>query len=121
MTTNALETNAEAYARVTGDRDGDAAASWYTVNETNARAILRGILDGDPAVLDTFPTADLSGQWADTLTGPELVRDALDYAGQDPDGEAAEYAFSDICDAYETAFSDAVACAIERTARVYAD
>ena len=102
------ETSAEAYARVTGDRDGGAAASWYTIDETNAAAILRGIEDGDPAVLDTFPFPDLSGQWADTLTGPQLVRDALEYAGEDPDGDEAQDAFGDICDAYEAAFSAAV-------------
>lgn len=99
-----------AYARREGRNAGRNAAEWY-VMETfggrvnpphdveNARGILRGIEDGDPAVLDTLPYPDLSGEWADTLTGPQLVEDA--YYPNDPDMDA----FTDICDAYETAFS----------------
>lgn len=117
-----------AYARERGEQDGRNAAGWYSPfyrDDTNhARRILRGIEDGDPAILTEFPQPDLSGQWADSLTGPELVADALSDAGvniDSADGErhSDKYVdwFSDICDAYETAFSQAVEDEIARVAR----
>lgn len=119
-----------AYAAERGKRDGNNAASWYFDGNTTHDAYVRalsGIADGDPAVLDTFPFADLSGEWADTLTGPELVHDALWHVAPEspaPDQDdaivAAFYSdnFTAICDAYELAFTDAVSAEIERAARV---
>ena len=104
------------YAEDRGTEDGTAAGSWVIDGNTSAdtaRAILRGIEDGDPEVIDTLPTADLSGQWADTLTGPELVTAAAAYAGIDD----AEDVFNDICDAYEVAFEHAAQYEVERSAR----
>jgi hypothetical protein len=123
-----------AYAAERGREDGTNAAGWYTqdamgaglsnVGRMNARRILIGIDDGDPAVMDSLPYADLSGEWADTLTGPGLVADAVAAAlyGDDTAGETAYDAaradwFTDICDAYETAYSDAATDAIATAAR----
>lgn len=54
-----------------------------------AEAILTGIDDGDPAVLDSLPACDFSGQWAD---GPDwdnefadLMYDALKIDADDID------------------------------------
>lgn len=101
---------------------------WRSSAEANARTILRGIDDGDPAVLDTLPASDLSGQWADSLTGPELTADALTAAGLVHDGDtyARPYGHApgacpacdawdapgDIADAYESAFTMAAEAAI---------
>lgn len=124
------------YARKRGAEDGENAAGWYVQDAFvrmplgntdaaahNARRILKGIEDGDPAMLDTFPYADLSGEWANSLTGPQLVEDALVTAGFSADGDieapsdiAGDW-FTDICDAYEQAFSDAAQDAIENAAR----
>lgn len=120
------------YARKLGAEHGRNAAEWWLqdtfggrvsprVERMAAGPILRGIEDGDPAILDTFPAPDLSGEWADTLTGPQLLADA--FADADPDHPADEAmfwhadAFTDLCDAYESAFSDAVTDAIETAAR----
>jgi len=111
------------YAAETGRQHGIAAASWYDVNEENAAAILQGIEDGDPAVLDTFPFPDLSGQWADSLSGPQLVQNAIVNA-DDWSMTRAEWmaywsdreADSEICDAYDMAFGDAVTDEIARRA-----
>lgn len=128
-TTQSAYDAAIAYAAERGRLAGENAAGWWaqdtiggrlsraTTAADNARRILRGIADGDPAVLDTLPAADLSGQWADTLTGPSLTADALRAAGlPEPSDDAltAERAelFTEVCDAYETAFSDAVESAI---------
>ena len=122
------------YARKRGADDGRNAAGWYIQDTIGGRVagdpvkaaayILRGIDDGDSAVTDGFPYADLSGEWADTLTGPQLVDDALSAAGVAVDDETTGDAsaermdwFTDVCDAYETAFSDACTAAIETAAR----
>jgi len=117
--TTPLDT-AISYAAETGRQNGIAAASWYDVNEENAAAILQGIEDGDSAVLDTFPFADLSGQWADSLSGLEIVRDAWESADVPPD-DREEDSFTDVCDAYDIAFSDAVTDEIARRAHYYID
>ena len=129
--TNTAYDRAVAYAAERGRQDGGNAAGWYVQdafggrvtrgNDDAARRILAGIDAGDPAVLDTLPRADLSGQWADTLTGPALVADALDVAdvARDRIGDRPEDAawFHDICDAYECAFADAAEDAIASAAR----
>jgi len=61
-----------------GQRAGRNAADWWAQDTVGgratadtaarARAVLAGIDNGDPAVLDTLPVCDLSGRWADTPT-----------------------------------------------------
>jgi hypothetical protein len=61
-----------------GQRAGANAADWWAQDTVGgratgdtagrARAVLAGIDDGDPAVLDALPVCDLSGRWADTPT-----------------------------------------------------
>lgn len=113
------------YARTEGTRAGTAAASWVFDGNTPEEAytaVLRGLDDGDPAVYDTLPYPDLSGEWADSLTGPQLVDDALSAAGVTVDDETGNPSrermdwFTDICDAYETAFNDAVEDEVRRVA-----
>lgn len=125
------------YAANLGTEHGTNAAEWYAQDTFGGRvwskrgshaaaiAVLRGIRDGDPDVLDCFPRADLSGEWADTLTGPQLVEQAIvhadDWSMTRPAWIAyweANDVFTDVCDAYEQAFSDAVQSEIERTARL---
>ena len=131
------------YAADLGAEHGRNAAEWYLQDvfqpvhadamPAQARRILRGIDDGDPAIQDTFPFPDLSGQWADSLTGPQLVADALTAAGLVHDGDAYSRPYGhapgacpvcdswdapgDIADAYETAFRDAVESAIADACR----
>lgn len=113
------------YARSLGAEHGHAAATWYFDGNTPADAyapVLRGIEDGDPAILDTLPAPDLSGQWADSLTGPQLVRDALaaadiDLSADDSVTDDSVAWDNDICDAYEFAFSSAAEDEIARVAR----
>ena len=122
------------YAQDRGAADGRNAAEWYVQDTIGgrvsgdpvkaARYLLRGIEDGDSAVTDGFPFADLSGEWADSLTGPQLVESAIvnadDWTMSRADwiGYWAERDVSaDICDAYEMAFSSAVEDAIASAAR----
>ena len=117
------------YARTLGTEHGTNAAEWYlqdvlrsTRSAVEIKRITDGINDGDPEIMDSLPTADLSGQWADTLTGPALVEQAAweslgDDADADDLAEFAGNAFTDVCDAYEYAYSDAVTAEIERACR----
>lgn len=99
-------------AREAGEAHGRAAASWYfdgnTTTETY-RHTLEGLEAGDPAVLDTFPCAPLSGEWADEPT-PATVLEGL---GADDDDDE-RYG---LVDAYEQGFARAAYCEIERVAR----
>jgi hypothetical protein len=99
-------------ARDLGAEHGTSAASWVTDGNTTAhtyRALLTGITTGDPAVLDTLPAADLSGQWADGYSSADLERDA---------GTCMDCA-SDAYDAYTEAFDQAVEADVERTCRTH--
>jgi hypothetical protein len=103
--------------RRAGAEHGRAVASWYfdgnTDRATYART-LRGIEEGDPEILDTLPSAPLSGEWADEPTPASVFRDVLeaDEAEYDERGES-----DDLLTAYEEAFSTAAADAIEAAAR----
>jgi hypothetical protein len=99
-------------AEKAGVEHGRAAASWYFDGNTSREtyeAVLRGLEDGDPAVLDTFPSSPLSGEWADDPT-PASVLEAL---GVEENDDAAD----DYLGAYESGFSDAVMFEIEGAAR----
>jgi hypothetical protein len=53
---------------------GTAAGTWYEIGtEDAARWVLAGIRDGDPEVLDTFPTPGWGGEWAGEPTYGELA------------------------------------------------
>ena len=98
------------YARRKGREDGATAASWFFSDEATERTyqrVIQGIEDGDPEIMDDLPQPDLSGQWADGLTGPELFREACEHAGLDPE-EWLEAGFGDVCNAYEDAFLETV-------------
>jgi hypothetical protein len=110
------------YATTLGTEHGESAATWVEISESNAQTILTGMEDGDPEILDALPSADLSGEWADTLTGPQLVLEALEHAESgvvdNDDPRLADW-FTDICDAYELAFGDATQSAVAERCRYY--
>ena len=99
-------------ARRMGEERGREIAAWYfdgnTTPETYA-AVLKGLDDGDPMVLDTLPCSPLSGEWAGDPV-PADVLSALDVSNDDD--AADEY-----LTAYEDGFSQAAADEIEQTAR----
>lgn len=95
-----------------GMQDGRAAGSWFfdgNTEDITFQIVLKGIEDGDPAVMDSFPSSPLSGEWADDLTPAQLFED-LDMSGEE------DYA-DDVLRAFEDAFSSAAHDEIERVAR----
>lgn len=125
-------------AREQGTRDGRNAAEWYAQDafggrvthgaRESAERILKGIEDGDPEIMDTIPSPDMSGQWADEPTGSDIAcviledvtgetyRDA--YTGIYHLPEEWEDAETDILDAYEQAYRDAATDKISELARI---
>jgi hypothetical protein len=94
-----------------GEVDGRAAGSWLidgNSTQETAWRLLQGIEDGDPEVLDSVPSAPLSGEWADGL----LSRDLLAEYGLNEDDDAAD----DVLTAYESGFARGVADEVERAA-----
>jgi hypothetical protein len=113
-TADGLYDQAIAYASQLGSEHGASAATWIAVeDDAAARRLLTGIEDGDPEVLDSLPSADLSGEWADGLTGPALVAETLAEVGVvgEPSDEHLDW-FDDICSAYEMAYGTAVEHAV---------
>lgn len=116
------------YARKLGEEEGRNAAAWWEQDaiggrvtsgeEETATRVLQGLEDGDPEILDALPFPDLSGEWAERMTGPELVTQALEsvgLVGGDP-SHLLEWD-NEICDAYELAFSQAAQDAITEACR----
>jgi hypothetical protein len=102
----------EQVAEAIGREHGANAASWYfdgDTGESTYRAVLLGIEEGDPEVLDTFPSSPLSGEWADSYSLADLASDTE--TPQDSD------AFDDVCRSYEDGFYAAAHDSIEATAR----
>lgn len=118
---------ADAIAR--GREDGDNAAGWWIQENGGGRdtrpakdlasmaeRILRGMDDCNPEVVDALPAPDLSGQWADSMSGPDLV-ESVTGVPRSEWTDRIESAFSDLCDAYENAFRNAADRAIVRHLR----
>lgn len=99
-TTHCAQDVAHAAASI-GRKHGAAAASWVfdgsTPDETYA-AVLAGIEDCDPAIMDAYRTPDLSGGIADSYTSRDLAAD-LGIDADDESGLAdAEAAYLDAAD-----------------------
>jgi hypothetical protein len=103
-------------ARKDGKTAGVGAASWCIDGNTTTetyRTILRGIEDGDPAILDQFNTPNLSGEYAGDSTPQTLAEDYGIDETRDPDGLLLDEA----CTEWEEAASSAFWTELERSVR----
>lgn len=109
-----------AAAEKMGAKMGESAATWYPVqSEETARAVLKGIDDGDPMVLDTFPSL-WAGIAADEVSVDSLLADVV-YEAEALDPIAANSELADeLMQEIDLAFSTAAQDTIERTARIHA-
>lgn len=103
-------------ARKLGGQHGSAAAGWYfddcrDLQREDYLKVIKGIQDGDPAILDTFVSADLSGQYADGMTPKRLFEEVGANKWQ------SENAGDEICETYEQAFNDVYAACVEQNCR----
>ena len=95
-----------------GRETGNNAASWYfdrtETNLDNYRRVLNGIRDGDPMILDTFPSAPLSGEYAGDMT-PKTLFELL----RATDRQVLEHGVG-FCEAYEEGFFSAFQESVEQ-------
>lgn len=113
-----MNETAIAAATALGTDHGQDAAAWWAQEiiggrssgdtASAARRILAGLADGDPEIMDTLPSADLSGEMADGMTVARILDD-VGLAGIEVAGPAA----AAIADAYKDAFNDAAQVAVE--------
>ena len=95
-----------------GRQHGRAAASWLFDGNTTLdtyKKFRKGMEEGDPLYLDQLPTADLSGQNADTYSMADLRRD---FPLEDPNEAASEY---------EEGYEEAVTAEVERVLAYHLD
>lgn len=89
-----------------GLSDGKAAGSWVidgNTSEEAAASILRGIEEGDPAVLDALPLFPrVSGEWADD----ETWHDILEQEGCEGSDDDRQDLFDLYCLAFATGATD---------------
>ena len=107
-----------------GEQHGRNAAAWWEQDniggrvsshvdtEEVARRVLSGIEEGDPAVYDSFPQVNLSGEWKDSMT-PTMLMIQVGVCDVPPVEE------SEICDAYETAAQCGVEHEIAKLCRAH--
>lgn len=96
-----------------GKQMGLEAASWLLDGNSPrdvAERLLRGLLEGDPLILDSLPSNPLSGEWAGSLT----AKDVLHQLGEEYVEPEAQW---DILRDFEDGYSDGVQQGAERTAR----
>lgn len=93
--------------RQRGYRDGRSAGTWvFDQGSTpeGIRAVVRGIEDGDPMILDQLPSPRLNGEFADDPTWEDVLKEeSIRYdSSLDIDGRQS------LLDEYEMAFQQGV-------------
>jgi len=85
-----------------GSIHGSGAAAWYWdsthPDKADFQRVLKGILEVDPEIMDTFPSGHLSGEMADDMT-PKLLYEEIG-----ANEKQQENGGDDLCTAYEHAF-----------------
>ena len=95
-----------------GRDKGRADAGWVGIDSGNAAAILQGIEDGDPEIMDMMP-APLSGEWAGESI-PELMNESgINHYKINKDD------WDTWMETYEEAYSDAYWAEVDRTCRYH--
>lgn len=85
--------------------NGKGAASWAfdgnTTTETY-KAVLKGIQDGDPAIMDRYHTPGLNGEFARGYTDQQLLADAqyVPHDGTDMADTLITQYLDEVCDAF---------------------
>ena len=103
-------------ARKDGQWAGKNAAGWAFDGNTDPatyKRVLAGIMDGDPEVLDSFRTPDLSGEWSGDPTPRSLAND-YDLDDDDP----RDWLLDEACTVWMDAASQAFWDEIERVCRL---
>ena len=110
-------TNPLAEAEERGQAAGYIAATWAFVGNTPKEAyaaVLQGLKDGDPEIMDAYSVSPLSGEWAGESI-PELLGDLLDMVDESHRDSLEIHA--EILNAYDDGFQTSYWEELERVAR----
>jgi hypothetical protein len=111
-----------------GKYHGENAAQWVAQDswggrvassrqsEENARAFLKGIEEGDPMIMDSYTSPNLSGEWADSMTPRSLIEEVTQGEIMLTEEEADA-----VCQAYETESANGFWQELETSAAIVAD
>lgn len=102
--------------RHAGAERAKAAATWIldgNSTEGTARAILEGLENGDPMVLDTLPAFSF-GEWSGE-SEREMIEAETDVDVDSLSGDEHD----ELCNAYLDGFNDEIGAACEREARAF--
>jgi hypothetical protein len=128
MTTKAYIEKAIKEAEILGKSHGENAAQWVAQDswggrvassrqsEENARAFLKGIEEGDPMIMDSYVSPNLSGEWADSMTPRSLIEEVTEGEIMLTEEEADA-----VCQAYETEAANGFWQELETSAAIVAD
>jgi hypothetical protein len=98
-----------------GASNGAEMAAWYFDRTEPERSdylkVLKGIREGDPEIMDTFPSGHLSGEFADDMTPKRL------YEELGASERQIESGGDELCTAYEQAFDRAYSDTVEQNCR----
>lgn len=107
-------------ARQIGREHGKAKASWAIepdrLSKVQMQAILEGIENVDPRIMDQFSEPSLSGEFADDMNTVKLCNE-LDVDPHAGDGEFQ----TEICDAWEEAARDTYWAEIQKTLQFHTE
>ncbi len=99
-----------------GEQYGRSASTWLLDgNSTDeaAERLLRGILEGDPEIMDALPSAPFSGEWADGPTIPGMLAEA----DVDDADELEPERSDELATAFEDGYGSGVQLGAEEEAR----
>ena len=99
-----------------GRESGNNAADWYwdrtDPDLDDFRAVLKGIRDGDPLILDTFIPGSLSGEHADDMT-PNRLYEELGVSEAQLRSWEESSELDELCEAWGYGFNSAYTDAVE--------
>ncbi len=110
----------EQAAKIGTEHGRNAASYVFDGNTTDDtyRAVLAGIDDGDPQVMDAYRTPGLSGEYGDDYSERDLISDLTSDECRDQGHDASDHEdWDDAASAYSDAASEAFWAEIERIAR----
>ena len=105
-------------AKIEGTKAGKSAASWWDDPRHDYAVVLAGLDAGDPAVIDTLPWLDLSGQWADGATYRGIL-DRCVVGADATDADWVDGTVDQVVDAFRDAHDDALRAEVERICRCH--
>lgn len=99
-----------------GEQDGHAAGTWFEVGTEDPESdqkILKGIEDGDPAILDLLPEPRVDGQWAGEPSWSDVVYEELSIDIDNLAGDTDDW-YDAYCEGFTHGVEDEIVTTIKK-------